>query len=731
MSDPPATAREVVTETLHGESIDDPYRWLEGDAGGAAPPVDAAGDDPVAAWERRQNEHTDAVVDGDRRADLRPRYEALAERTTYLPTRVAGGRYFQRVEPAGAEQPRLTVREGRDEEPRTLVDPAERGDTTALSWFVPSPDGRRVAYGLTEAGVEQYDVVVREVPDAAGEVDDGDAADADAGAVDSAESADADAAGTDADPADPADDPAVVDVVEDIGRISAAGFGWAPDGESFYYATTGTAGDGDQLDKELRRRAVGGEDRLLTDDIPRERWPSITVDDETGTVVVAFSELASDSELYVIDGAELVPVLTGVDAEFTPLAHGGRVHLRTNHDADRFRVLGADAASLAGVDAVDDLDGVDPEGEDVLFDLAPAGDGIAVHRIRDARSVVSVHDGDGDRRHELSLPEFVGIPRGALLGGEAEITFPLSGFDRPDGIVHADVGPDAGPDDWTVVQSESLPAGLRPTEDLDLTVERLWVESTGDVEVPVYVVRRSDVDRDGAGPAVLSGYGGFRIPRLPGIDPYALSFVADGGVYAQACLRGGLEFGETWHRDGAREHKEHTFDDFEAAARALADRGYTTPERLSIWGGSNGGLTVGAALTRSPELFGAALCSVPLLDMLRFHRFLIGAAWTGEYGSPEDPEAFEWLRSYSPYHNVAERAYPATLFATAAGDTRVHPAHARKMTARVQAATTGDDPICYRSVDETGHGVGTPTSLEVQQELDKWAFVYETLDVGR
>ncbi|MFC7073444.1 prolyl oligopeptidase family serine peptidase [Halovenus rubra] len=245
------------------------------------------------------------------------------------------------------------------------------------------------------------------------------------------------------------------------------------------------------------------------------------------------------------------------------------------------------------------------------------------------------------------------------------------------------------------------------------------------------MVHRADIDPDGTAPTILSGYGGFRIPNLPSLDPYRLPFLADGGVFALACLRGGSEFGEEWHEDGSREHKEHTFDDFEAAAEKLVDAGYTTPDRLAAWGGSNGGLTVGAALTRRPELFGAMVCNVPLLDMLRFQRFLLGQAWTGEYGTPEKEEEFNWLQSYSPYHHVTEREYPATLFATAAGDTRVHPAHARKMTARVQQATTSDDPICYHSVQETGHGTGTPTSVAIEQALDKWSFIYETLDINR
>jgi prolyl oligopeptidase len=347
--------------------------------------------------------------------------------------------------------------------------------------------------------------------------------------------------------------------------------------------------------------------------------------------------------------------------------------------------------------------------------------------------VLSLHHADGTDQHEVALPDFAGIQRDGIQGSDEspELFVQLTGFNRPETIVHVETGTGADPDDWTIVQEPALPSRLDPQADLSLTVDKIWVNSTAEASVPVYVVHRDDIGPDGDAPTVLYGYGGFRIPMVPHFDPYRLPFLADGGVFALACLRGGIEFGEQWHEEGSREHKTHTFDDFEATAQALVDRGYTNTDRLAGWGGSNGGLTVGAALTRAPELFGALVCSVPLLDMLRFHRLLLGQAWTAEYGSPDDEEAFEWLRKYSPYHNVRSKSYPATLFATAAGDTRVHPGHARKMTARVQTKTTGDDPICYRSVDDTGHGVGTPTSLEIEQALDKWTFVYETLDIDR
>ena len=227
---------------------------------------------------------------------------------------------------------------------------------------------------------------------------------------------------------------------------------------------------------------------------------------------------------------------------------------------------------------------------------------------------------------------------------------------------------------------------------------------------------------------MLTGYGGFRVNRTPTFDRFRLPFLAAGGVFVLATLRGGTEYGEAWHEAGRREHKQRVFDDALAVADGIAEAGWADPDRIGVTGGSNGGLLVGALLTQRPERFAVALCHVPLLDMLRFHRFLLGASWTSEYGHPEDdPEAFEYIRAYSPYHNAPEAAYPATMFTTALGDTRVHPSHARKMTALVQERHTGEEPVILRVEDDAGHGVGKPTSMQVRENSERWGFVFDRL----
>ncbi len=246
--------------------------------------------------------------------------------------------------------------------------------------------------------------------------------------------------------------------------------------------------------------------------------------------------------------------------------------------------------------------------------------------------------------------------------------------------------------------------------------------------ISMFVVRGRGLPRDGAQPVYLNGYGGFNISMTPGFSRSLLMFLEQGGTVAIPHLRGGGEYGEAWHKGGMLETKQNTFDDFIAAAEYLIREGYTTPARLAAVGGSNGGLLTGAVLTQRPDLFGAIVIQVPLLDMLRYHRFSIARLWIPEYGSADDPEAYQWLKAYSPYHHVRPGvAYPAVLLATAASDTRVDPLHARKMAARLQAATSGEAPILLRLESQAGHGAGKPVAKVMEELVDTWSFLFLAL----
>lgn len=682
--EPPETPRRPVVEHRHGEELVDPYRWLEGDG------------EEVAEWTDAQNAHTDAVLATPTRESLHERFAPLAERADYHPPVAAGDRYLQRIEGDGDDQPKLVVREEPAAEPRVLADPNAMEGVYSLDWFVPSPDGELVVYGLAEGGTEEYDLVVCDVE--SGEV---------------------------------------VEELSEVGRCIDGGVAWLEDG--FYYVSTAAAADGGDghLRKTLRFHEAGSEadgdgaDPAVDLELPTERWPRVETDPAAGEVVVGTIELGTGGDLYRLadDGGGPADRRPDHLRSFEGLqgfaVDDGSVYVLTIEGAPRGQVLVADLGG--GGTTASGFQPLVPESDDVLLEFDLAADAVVVSLLSAARPEVRVYDREGTPRAELGLPAGTSVTRASLVGsdGDPEAFLRLEGFDRPPAIVRADT--DAG--EWETTDEVAVPLA----DELDLSVSLESAESTDGTEVPLWVVHRADLrpadPESEAAPAVLEGYGGFRIPRTPDFDPFRLPFLADGGVYAVGCYRGGFEFGESWHEDGMRGHKQHTFDDAIACADRLVEAGYTTPERLAVWGGSNGGLTVGAVVTQRPDAAGAAVCAVPLFDMLRFHEFLLGAAWTGEYGDPDDAEAFEWLRAYSPYHNVEEVDYTATLFRTAEGDTRVHPFHARKAAARMQAATTAEEPVLLRMETDAGHGLGKPTSLVLVQRLDEWGFVYDRLGI--
>lgn len=718
-SEPPTTRRETVTETLHGVAIDDPYRWLEGD------------DEAVTDWIERQNEYVDAALDTPTRDALRPRFEALADVAEYGHVVVREGRYFTTVRDPGDDHARLVVRGAPDGESRVLVDPNawpanrdEDREPRSMAWFVPAHDGERVAVGVTTGGDENYDVRVLSVPDPVGE-------------------------GEEALP------PETLAVLPERGRVNPGSIAWEADDEGLVYVATGGAADGAQMDKEIRRYRLDkpasgetkageteveetkAEETVLLEHDDQHVWPRVTVDPESGLLALAFSEMAGGTEWYVHVDGDLRPVLVGTDAETSVQFHGGTAFLHTDHDAPRKRLLACPTERFREGDL--DFDAcreVLPEAEGILQSVVPTSDRLVAHYQRDACSRLAVFDRDGTHRRDLPLPNYRSVTWLTAARDAPEAFYGVTGFDRPPATTRVDLAAEGAE---ALTETDAVDVAVPD----DLVVERAFVDSTDGASVPVFVCYREDVeppgdeasggeasDDEASRPAVLYGYGGFRNGITPRFRRFRLPFLADGGVFAAVCARGGDEYGESWHEAGMLAEKQHTFDDFVAAAEWLCEAGYTSADRLAVAGGSNGGLSVGAAITQRPDLFAAAQCAVPLLDMLRFHRFLLGESWTTEYGHPDDPEAFEYLRAYSPYHNVdPDETYPPTLFTTAAGDTRVHPSHARKMAARLQNEAEGGPFLC-RTKPDTGHGVGKPTSMVVDENTDAWTFLYDRLGIG-
>jgi prolyl oligopeptidase len=409
-------------------------------------------------------------------------------------------------------------------------------------------------------------------------------------------------------------------------------------------------------------------------------------------------------------------LIEGFDHDYTLVGSiGDELYFRSNDDAPRNRLI--------AIDVNDPAPGawreVIPEARDVLSDASLVGGKIIAEYMQDAQSVVKVFDLDGEQSGTVDLP---GIGTAAGFDGkfdDAETFFVYTSFDTPTTVNRLDVSTG----EVSVFRQPEV--AFDPD---DYVVEQVFYTSKDGTLVPMFISHRKDLEIDGALPTLLYGYGGFNISQTPAFSVTRLAWMDMGGVYAVANIRGGGEYGKAWHQAGTRLNKQNVFDDFIAAAEYLVEEGYTRPSRLAIFGGSNGGLLVGAVTNQRPDLFGAAIPAVGVMDMLRFQNFTAGRFWVDDYGSSDDPEEFEALYAYSPYHNIREGAeYPAVLVTTADTDDRVVPGHSFKYAARLQEAQGGTAPILIRIETRAGHGAGTPTEMIIDDYADRWAFLVKNL----
>ena len=438
-------------------------------------------------------------------------------------------------------------------------------------------------------------------------------------------------------------------------------------------------------------------------------------------ITVYYGSATDRSEVYVQDvvtGGPFVPIVNDVEAYFDPDIAGDRVYLQTNWKASNNRILEVDLAHPSR----DRWREVVPEGEAAIESFSLAGGKIFVNALQNVTSTVRVYDTRGklERTIEFASPGSVSGLRGRWSGAEA--FFSYSSFAVPTTIYRYGIAGGERREWW----KPDVPIAADQIE-----VRQVWYSSKDGTRIPMFVAHRKGLKLDGTNPTLLTGYGGFTISETPSYRPLAVLWVERGGVYALPNLRGGGEFGEAWHRAGMLDKKQNVFDDFEAAADWLVKNRYTGPDRLAISGGSNGGLLVGAALTQRPEKFRAVVCSVPLLDMLRYHQFLVARFWVPEYGSSENPDQFRVLHAYSPYHHVKKGVnYPAVLLVTGDSDTRVDPLHARKMTALLQASTGSDRPILLHYDTKLGHAGGKPVSKQIDDLTVELTFLFWQLGVG-
>ena len=415
--------------------------------------------------------------------------------------------------------------------------------------------------------------------------------------------------------------------------------------------------------------------------------------------------------------ADVVKLLDDFDAAYSFSSNDGPIwYFRTNLGAPRYRVIAIDIENPEA----ENWRTLVPEGEDVLQDVDIINDRFVARYMHDAYSSVRIFSLGGEFEREVDLPGIGSV--GALRGGreDTEMFYSFASFLYPTTIFRYD---------FAAGESSVF---AQPTLDFDAsqyeTVQVFYPSKDG-TRIPMFLTHKKGLERDGTNPTYLYAYGGFNISRRPRFSVSNLVWLEMGGVYASANLRGGGEYGEEWHQAGMFGKKQNVFDDFIAAAEYLIDEGYTSTPKLAIAGGSNGGLLVGAVMTQRPELYGATLPAVGVMDMLRFQRFTVGGGWVSEYGSADNPEHFDFLYAYSPYHNLKPANYPPTLVTTADRDDRVVPGHSFKFAARLQEVQQGDAPVLIRIQTKAGHGAGKPTSMRIEEQADRWAFLVKSLAV--
>jgi prolyl oligopeptidase len=529
-----------------------------------------------------------------------------------------------------------------------------------------------------------------------------------------------------------------------IERTRAASVAWLPDGSGFYYTRYPRAGDVPAGEEMYNRRvffhqlssagnADGAQDRLIFPsdgfELAPQHWPNVSISNDGSWLLVDVSEGWTKTELYLKDlssKAHSAPqspfqrLTTGENFLYHGEILDGQLYVTTNEGAPRFRVFKVACATPERSNWKEII----PESDAVIEGRAAIiARKLFVHSIKNASSQLSLFDLNGRLEALVAMPALGSI-------------FDLGGNWNSDSGFFGFVSYAIPPTVFEVSLSGQITEWARVESGIDAAryqVEQLWFNSKDRTRVPMFVVSKKGLVKNGRNPALLSGYGGFNAGRTPVFNRNAMLLLLDqGGIYVDVQLRGGNEFGEDWHRSGMLEKKQNVFDDFIAAAEHLIAEKYTDAEHLAIQGGSNGGLLVGAALTQRPDLFRAVVCQVPLLDMLRYQNFQIAKLWIPEYGSSDDPEQFKYLYAYSPYHRVkAGTQYPAVLFMTAESDTRVDPMHAVKMAALLQAeAANGPErPILLRVDAKAGHGVGKPIMKLVDDAVDVWSFLFQQLGV--
>jgi prolyl oligopeptidase len=694
---PKAEVKPII-DMFHGTKVLDNYHWLE--KGSSA---------ETQKWVEEENSYTRAMLDRlAGREAIHHRLSELLQIGSVSPPQVAGRHYFYTRREGMQNQPILYVREGLNGTDRVLVDANQLAadGTIALDWYQPSENGKYLAYGTSPSGSEMSTLHIIETK---------------TGTV----------------------------LPETIERTRAASIAWKHDNTGFYYTRYPKPGEvpagqemynrhvfyhqlGDDPDKD--DQLIFGEGRDAED------WPNVHLSNDGNWLLIDVSQGWTKSELFLMDlkkGTPPTRITDGKNFLYGADVYDGKLYITTNEDAPRYRVFVVDAGDYEREHWKELI----PQSDAVLQGASVYAGKLFVQYEQNATSQLKLFDLAGKKVGNIELPAIGTVFGTSGRWDHDEAFFGFTSFTVPPSIYRVELAPirletkAAEPSAdaigqtslWTKVEAPSI----RPD---GYSVKQEWFNSKDGTRVPMFVVHKNGIPKNGKNPTLLTAYGGFNVSLTPSFSRTAYLWMEHGGVYAVANLRGGAEFGEDWHRAGMLDKKQNVFDDMIAAAEHLIAEKYTDKNHLAIQGGSNGGLLMGAMITQRPDLFRAVVCQVPLLDMLHYQDFQIAKLWIPEYGTSENAEQFKWLYAYSPYHHVkAGTEYPAVLFMTADTDTRVDPMHAKKMAAEMQAeAKNGASktrPILLRIESKAGHGAGKPVTKQIEEFTDVYSFLFWQLGV--
>ncbi|MEG4856861.1 prolyl oligopeptidase family serine peptidase [Microcoleus sp. K1-B6] len=686
----PTTRKIDQTDDYHGVKVSDPYRWLEN-----------PDSEETQAWVEAQNAVTFAYLNEiPAREKIKQRLTQLWDYEKYGIPFKEGDRYFYYKNDGLQNQSVLYTLTSLDGEPKVLIDPntlSEDG-TVALGGVAISEDGKLMAYGLSTSGSDWQEWKVRDV--ATGE-----------------------------------------DLSDHLKWIKFSGASWTHDGKGFFYSRY------DEPNEKSKHEDVNYYQKLFYHQLGTPQSEDILIYERPDQKEWGFSGGVTEDGRYLIvsvwQGTEtknlifykdltasestVVELINEFEAEYSFIDNEGSLFwLQTDLNAPLGRIIAIDTnnpppSSLAGDESQEKFTEIIPEAAETLEGIGLLNNQFVASYLKDAYTQIKIFNLDGSFVREVALP---GIGSVGGFGGkrhDTETFYAYTSFTAPNTIYR-----------YNLVTDEST-IYRQPKVDFnpgDYETKQVFYPSKDGTQVPMFITHKKGLQLDGNNPTYLYGYGGFGVSLTPSFSVSNVVWLEMGGVYAIACLRGGGEYGESWHQAGTKLNKQNVFDDFISAAEWLIENKYTKPAKLAIAGGSNGGLLVGACMTQRPELFGAALPAVGVMDMLRFHKFTIGWAWTSEYGSPENAEEFSTIHGYSPLHNLKPgTAYPATMITTADHDDRVVPAHSFKFASALQETHAGEKPVLIRIETKAGHGAGKPTAKVIEELADEWAFLVRELDI--